>query len=100
MPKVYIKRKINEDVTITDPTLAQQYLAVKKQITDKMTKKDQLMRSVNQIDSEINILNKNLLAIETKAASSQIVKKENPAQNQGQEKPATQEQGQQQTEQQ
>ncbi len=68
MPKVYITRKkLNEDVTITDPTLAQQYLAVKKQITDKMTKRDQVLRSANQIDSEINILNKNLIAIETKA---------------------------------
>ena len=72
MPKVYIKRKkLNEDINITDPTLAQQYLAVRKQIADKNTKKDQLMKSVNQIDSEINILEKNLIAIQTKAAQQQ-----------------------------
>lgn len=70
--KVYIKRKrLNEDISINDPGLAQQYLAVKKQITDKNTKRNQLMRSVNQIDSEIDILNKNLIVIETKAAQKQ-----------------------------
>jgi hypothetical protein len=52
MPKVYIKRKrLNEDVNINDPELAQQYLAVRKQMADKRTKKDQLMRQVNQIAS-------------------------------------------------
>jgi hypothetical protein len=69
MSKVFIKRnKINEDITITDPTLAQQYLAVKKQMVDKKTKRDQLTRNVNQIDSELNILEKNLIAIETRSA--------------------------------
>ena len=69
MPKVYITRKkLNEDVSITDSTLAQQYLAVKKQMADKRTKRDQLMKNVNAIDSELNILEKNLIAIETKSA--------------------------------
>lgn len=85
MPKkVYITRKkLNEEVTITDPTLAQQYLAVKKQIVDKTTKRDQLLRNANQIDSEINILNKNLIALETKAVQQggeKTVKSENQAQ--------------------
>lgn len=72
MPKVYITRKkLNEDVSITDPTLAQQYLAVKKQMADKRTKRDQLMKNVNQIDNEMNILEKNLIAIEVKSAQSQ-----------------------------
>jgi len=69
-PKVYMRtntRIINEDVAITDPTMAQQYLVVKKQITDKQSKKDMLMKQVNQVDNEINILQKNLLAIEMKA---------------------------------
>jgi len=61
---------LNEDVTIP-PELANQYLSVKKQISDKQTKRDQLMKSVNQVDNEMNILNKNLIAIETKAAELQ-----------------------------
>lgn len=82
MPKVYIRRKINEEISITDSTLAQQYLAVKKQIADKQTKKDQQMKVVNQIDNEINILQKNLIAIETKAATSQgKTTTEKPAEN-------------------
>jgi len=72
MYKVYFKKKnINEDISIQDSTLAQQYVAVKKQITDKQTKIDQLMKQVNQIQQEKNILDKNLLAIETKAALAQ-----------------------------
>jgi len=72
MSKVYITRKkLNEDVAITDSTLAQQYLAVKKQMADKRTKRDQLMKNVNQIDNEMNILEKNLIAIEMKSAQSQ-----------------------------
>lgn len=62
--------KINEDVIIP-ATLSQQYLAVKKQIADRQTQKDQLMKQVNQKDNEINILTKNLIAIETKAAQEQ-----------------------------
>lgn len=61
---------LNEDVTIP-PELANQYLAIKKQIADKQTKRDQLMKTVNQVDNEMNILNKNLIAIETKAAELQ-----------------------------
>ncbi|MEK0338477.1 MAG: hypothetical protein QQN41_13695, partial [Nitrosopumilus sp.] len=69
MSKVFIKRKkLNENITITDPILAQQYLAVRKQMVDKKTKRDQLIRNVNQIDSELNLLEKNLIAIETKSA--------------------------------
>ena len=72
MPKIYMKmKKLNEDISITDPGLAQQYLAVKKQMTDKQSKKDQLSRSISQIDSELNILQKNLLAVETKAMQKQ-----------------------------
>ncbi len=59
--------RINEEVIIP-AELANSYLSVKKQILDKQTKKDQLMKSVNQVDNEINILSKNLIAIETKAA--------------------------------
>jgi septal ring factor EnvC (AmiA/AmiB activator) len=62
--------KLNEEVTIP-PELANAYLSVKKQIVDKQTKKDNLMKSVNQVDNEINVLTKNLIAIETKAASSE-----------------------------
>jgi hypothetical protein len=61
---------LNEDVTIP-PELANQYLSVKKQMADKQSKRDQLMKSVNQVDNEMNILNKNLIAIETKAAEMQ-----------------------------
>lgn len=70
MKKVFIKSRINEDVAITDPTLAQQYLAVKKQMADKEAKKGQMMKQVNQIDSELGILQKNLIAIETKSATA------------------------------
>ncbi len=77
-----MKRRINEDVTITDPTLASQYLAVKKQMSDKKQKRDQLMRSVSQVDSELNILERNLIAIETKANQSQVKSSEiKPAEN-------------------
>jgi hypothetical protein len=61
---------LNEDVTIP-PALANAYLSVKKQMADKQSKRDQLMKSVNQIDNEMNILNKNLIAIEAKAAEMQ-----------------------------
>lgn len=62
-----VKLRLNEEVTIP-PELASQYLSVKKQMLDKQTKKDRLMKSVNQVDNEMNILSKNLIAIETKAA--------------------------------
>ena len=61
---------INEDVTIPSE-LSQQYLSIKKQIADKQSKKDQVIRAANQIDSEINRLTQNLIAIEAKAAQLQ-----------------------------
>ena len=67
VPPEEIKEELNEDVDIP-ADLSNQYLSVKKQIIDKQTQKDQLMKQVNQKDAEINILNKNLVAIETKAA--------------------------------
>jgi hypothetical protein len=74
MVKVKVVRrpsiKLNEDVTIP-PELSTQYLTVKKQISDKQSKKDQIMKAVNQIENEMNILNRNLIAIETKAAQMQ-----------------------------
>jgi len=63
-------KKINEDVTIP-ASLSNQYLSVKKQIADKQTKKDQILKVANQIDNEINVLTRNLIAIESKAASMQ-----------------------------
>jgi len=68
MPSII--ESLNEDVTIPSQ-LANQYLSVKKQIADKQSKRDQLMKTVNQMDNEMNILNKNLIAIETKAAELQ-----------------------------
>lgn len=62
-----VREYLFEDVNIP-PELAQQYLSVKKQIVDKQAKKANLMKSVNQIENEMNILNKNIIAIETKAA--------------------------------
>lgn len=70
IPEEEITESLNEDVTIP-PQLANQYLTVKKQMADKQSKRDQLMKSVNQVDNEMNILNKNLIAIETKAAELQ-----------------------------
>ena len=40
-------------------------------MADKQTQRDQLMKQVNQKDNEINILSKNLIAIEAKAAQEQ-----------------------------
>jgi len=77
--KVYFKKKLYEDVTITDSTLAQQYLAVKKQMADRRTKRDGLMKQINQIDSELNILERNLIAIESKAAEQQAKTQEKQA---------------------
>jgi len=74
-------RELNEEITIPQE-LANQYLSVKRQMVDKQAKKDQIMKSVNAIDNEINILSKNLLAIETKAAQMQGI--ENQAQQQQQ----------------
>jgi len=88
MKKVFLKRKLNEDITISDPNLAKQYLAVKKQILDKERRKDDTMKTVNQINNEINILEKNLLAIQTQAA-----------QREGQKPPQQAQQDQQQTQQ-
>jgi len=61
---------LNEDIAIP-AALQNQYLNVKKQISDKQTRKDQIMKQVNQLDNEINILNKNIIAIETQAAKVQ-----------------------------
>ena len=61
---------LNEDVLIP-PELANQYLSIKKQMNDKQSKKDQLMKAVNQVDNEMNILQKNLVAIEVKASQMQ-----------------------------
>jgi hypothetical protein len=65
-----IKELLNEDVIIPSE-FSQQYLLVKKQIADKQAQKDLLMKQVNQKDNEINILTKNLIAIESKAAQLQ-----------------------------
>ena len=62
-----VREYLFEDVNIP-PELAQQYLTVKKQIVDKQSKKSNLMKSVNQMENEINILNRNIIAIENKAA--------------------------------
>ncbi len=70
MSEEEISEGLNEDVVIP-ASLSNQYLVVKKQIADKQTQKDLLMRQMNQKDNEINILNKNLIAIETKAAQLQ-----------------------------
>ena len=86
IPEDEIKESLNEDVTIP-PQLANQYLSIKKQISDKQSKRDQLMKTVNQMDNEMNILNKNLIAIETKAAELQGKEVE------AQEKPSGQAQG-------
>jgi len=59
-----------EDVVIP-PELSTQYLAVKKQIIDKQNQKDLLMKQANQKDTEIGILQKNLIAIESKASQLQ-----------------------------
>ena len=90
--KVYFKKKeqIYEDVTITDSTLAQQYLAVKRQMSDRRTKRDGLMKQINQIDSELNILERNLIAIESKAADQQA-KQQTTTQQQQVQKTQTQE---------
>ncbi|HPI82303.1 MAG TPA: hypothetical protein PK122_03660 [Candidatus Paceibacterota bacterium] len=70
IPEEEISEGLNEDVTIP-ASLTQQYLTVKKQMADKQTQRDQLMKQVNQKDNEINILSKNLIAIEAKAAQEQ-----------------------------
>lgn len=61
---------VNEDVDIP-PQLSQRYTAVKKQLADKETQKNVLLRQINQRDQEINILTKNLNAIESQAAELQ-----------------------------
>jgi hypothetical protein len=61
---------INEDVDIP-AQLSARYVAVKKQLADKQTQKDALVKQMNQKDSEITILNKNLIAIEQQAAQLQ-----------------------------
>lgn len=83
IPESEISESMNEEVTIP-PELANQYLSIKKQVLDKQTKKDRLMKSVNQVDNEINILSKNLIAIEVKAAdlSGQAEKTQDQAQKQ------------------
>jgi len=70
-------KRVNEEITIPQE-LSNQYLSVKKQISNKQTRKDQILKAVNQINNEINILNKNLLAIEQKAAAMQGQQKNQP----------------------
>jgi hypothetical protein len=76
-----VREYLFEDVNIP-PELAQQYLSVKKQIVDKQSKKANLMKSVNQIENEMNILNKNIIAIESKAAELTGQEEENKIKNQ------------------
>ena len=64
---MYYPRLVINEADIP-PELSNQYFAIQKQITDKNGKKGQLMKQVQQLDSEINILQKNLIAIEQKAA--------------------------------
>jgi len=59
-----VKEKLNEDVTILDPQLAQQYSGIQKQIIDKQT-------LINNMNKEILTLQQNLAAIEQKAAQTQ-----------------------------
>jgi len=70
LDKLMEEWELNEDVVIP-AQLSQQYLVVKKQMADKQTQRDQLMKQVNQKENEINILSKNLIAIEQKAAQLQ-----------------------------
>jgi hypothetical protein len=65
-----MSKLLKEDVVIP-AELSQQYLVVKKQIADKQTQRDLLMKQVNQKENEINILTKNLIAIESKATQLQ-----------------------------
>jgi hypothetical protein len=70
IPEDEISEGLNEDVVIP-ASLSQQYLVVKKQMADKQSQKDILQRQINQKETEINILMKNLIAIEQKAAQLQ-----------------------------
>ena len=62
--------EINEDIVIP-AQLSTRYLAVKKQLEDKQIQKNALVKQINQKDTEIGILNKNLIAIEAQAAQLQ-----------------------------
>jgi hypothetical protein len=64
------KTILNEDIDIP-PALASQYFTVKKQVADKQAQVDILQKQIDQKTSEMGILNKNLIAIETKAAEMQ-----------------------------
>ena len=88
--------KVNETVNMP-PQLSNQYFQVKRQLADKQGKKDELMKQVNQVNSEMTILNKNIIALEAKAAEmiGQEVK-EQPIQQPQQQPQQPQEQTQQQ----
>ena len=64
-------KKINEDVTIVDPALAQQYANAQKQILDKDKQINNLQRQVNALESQKVQLHQAMVAIEQKAAQSQ-----------------------------
>lgn len=61
---------VNEDVDIP-AQLSARYVAVKKQLADKETQKNVLLKQINQKDQEIIILQKNLNGIEQQAAQLQ-----------------------------
>ena len=66
-----VKESLNEEGITIPYELSTQYLSVKNQIATKVSRKNQLIKAVNQVQNEIDIFNRNLLAIETKAAQMQ-----------------------------
>ena len=72
--KSWLKESLNEDVTITDPQLSQQYTGIQKQIIDKQNQ-------INQINRDILTLEKNKASIEQQqSAQTQKTTTTQPAQ--------------------
>jgi len=86
-------KKLNEDVTIVDPVLAQQYANAQKQILDKDKQINNLQRQVNNLEAQKVQLHQAMVTIEQKAAQSQ----EQPVKRAETTTPAQGEQTQQQT---
>jgi len=77
MKKFYIP-KLNEDVVISDPTLASQYANAQKQIIDKDKQINALQKQINNLESQKVQLGQAMAQIEQKSAQNQV--KEQPTQ--------------------
>jgi len=82
--------KINENVTITDPQLAQQYTNAQKQLNDLNAQENTLRQQINDINQKKIQISNVLSQIEQKSTAQQITTNQNQQNNEKQQPQQTQ----------